>query len=99
MGQSVSHTRLLLCEVFAVDKGFLISAISSPGVLLRLYPRGFPFVAQQLMDPTSIHEMLLGSLALLSGLRIQRCCEMWYRSQMWLGSGVAVTGISWWLQL
>jgi len=30
------------------------------------------------------------SLALLSGLRIQHCCELWYRLQMWLGSGIAV---------
>ena len=26
------------------------------------------------------------SLALLSGSRIWHCCELWYRSQMWLGS-------------
>ena len=30
------------------------------------------------------------SLALLSGLRIQCCCELWYRSQMQLRSRVAV---------
>ena len=30
-------------------------------------------------------------LALLAGLRIQRCCELWCRSQMRLGSSVAVT--------
>ena len=30
------------------------------------------------------------SLVLLSGLRIWRCHELWYRSQMWLGSGIAV---------
>ena len=30
------------------------------------------------------------SLALLSGLRIQHCCELWCRSQMKLRSGVAV---------
>ena len=29
-------------------------------------------------------------LALLCGLKIQHCCELWYRSQMWLGSGVSV---------
>ena len=29
-------------------------------------------------------------LALLSGLRIQYCCELWCRSQMWLRSGVAM---------
>ena len=31
-----------------------------------------------------------GPLALLSGLRIQCCRELWYRSQTWLGSEVAV---------
>ena len=30
------------------------------------------------------------SLASLSGLRIWRCFELWYRSQTWLGSQVAV---------
>jgi len=35
------------------------------------------------------------SLASLSGLRIWRGCELWCRSQMWLGSGVAVAGIGW----
>ena len=30
------------------------------------------------------------SLVLLIGLRIWRCHELWYRSKMWLGSGVAV---------
>ena len=30
------------------------------------------------------------SLASLSGLRIQCCHELWYRSQTWLGSGIAV---------
>ena len=30
------------------------------------------------------------SLALLSGLRIWLCCELWCRSQTWLRSGVAV---------
>uniref|UniRef100_A0A8D1UWZ7 Galanin-like peptide n=1 Tax=Sus scrofa TaxID=9823 RepID=A0A8D1UWZ7_PIG len=32
----------------------------------------------------------LRSLALLSGLRIQCCCELWCRLQMWLGSHIAV---------
>ena len=30
------------------------------------------------------------SLALLRGLRIWHCCELWRRSQTWLGSDVAV---------
>ena len=34
--------------------------------------------------------MQVQSLALLSGLRIQRGRELWWRSQMWLGSHIAV---------
>ena len=34
--------------------------------------------------------MQVPSLAVLSGLRIQRCCELWCRWRMWLRSHVAV---------
>ena len=34
--------------------------------------------------------MWVRSLALFSGLRIQRCHKLWCRSQMWLGSYIAV---------
>ena len=34
--------------------------------------------------------MQVQSLASLSGLGTRRCHELWCRSQMWLGSGVAV---------
>ena len=34
-------------------------------------------------------ELWIRSLALLSGLRIQHCCELWCRSQTWLRSGIA----------
>ena len=42
-------------------------------------------MAQWLTNPTRIQ-----SLALLSGLRIRHCRELWRRSQTQLGSGVAV---------
>ena len=42
------------------------------------------------MNLTSIHEDVVPSLALLSGLRIRCYCELWCRWQMWLGSSVAV---------
>ena len=41
-------------------------------------------------NPISIHEDVGSILALLSGLRIRSCCELWCRSQTGLGSGVAV---------
>ena len=34
--------------------------------------------------------MQVQTLALLSGLRILHCCDLWHRSQMWLGSRIAV---------
>ena len=40
-------------------------------------------------NPTSIHKVR--SLASLSGLRIQHCCELWYRSQTQLRSRIAVS--------
>ena len=53
-------------------------------------------MAQWLTNFTRIHEDEVQSLALLSGLRIQCCSELWCGSQMQLGSGIAVgCGISW----
>ena len=43
---------------------------------------------------TSIHEDAVGSLALLSRLRIWHCHELWYRSQMRPGTKLAT---SWFL--
>ena len=41
-------------------------------------------------NPTSIMRMQVWSLASLSGSRIWHCSELWCRSQMQLGSGVAM---------
>ena len=52
---------------------------------------GVPTVARQVKNLTSIHEDVGQFLALLSGLMGIRCCgELWCRSQMQLGSAVAV---------
>ena len=50
----------------------------------------FPLWLSSLRTRLVSMQMLVWSLALLSGLRIHHCHERWYRSQMWLGSGVAV---------
>ena len=47
-------------------------------------------MAQGVENLTSIHEVAVQSLALLSGLGIWRYRELWCRSQMHLRSGVAV---------
>ena len=51
---------------------------------------GFPVVAQQKRIKLVTIRLCGQPLASLSGLRIQRCCELKCRSQMWLGSGIAV---------
>ena len=51
---------------------------------------GVPTIAQQKQIRIGTMRLQDRSLALLSGLRIQCCHELWCRSQMWLGSDVAV---------
>ena len=65
--------------------------VSSDALDIEKRSGGVPFVAQQLTNKTSIHEDM-GSIpgALLSRLRIWRCCELWGRLQTWLRSRVAV---------
>ena len=58
--------------------------------LLKYRSLGVPVVAQQVTNPSSIHEDAGSILALLSGLRIQCCRELWCRSQIQLGSSVAL---------
>uniref|UniRef100_A0A8D0N628 C2 domain-containing protein n=1 Tax=Sus scrofa TaxID=9823 RepID=A0A8D0N628_PIG len=52
---------------------------------------GVSLVAQWLMNATRTHEVRVRFLALLSGLRTQRCRELWCRLQMRLRSHIAVS--------
>ena len=56
----------------------------------RAKNKGVSVMAQQKQNQLGTMRLRFLSLALLSGLRIQRCCELWCRSQMQLGSGVAM---------
>ena len=58
-----------------------------PQVVFKRAQSRVPVMIQWLM--TSIHEEVQ-SLALLSGLRIRHCCELWCRSKMWLRSCIAM---------
>ena len=61
---------------------------------------GVPVVAQWLTHLTRNHELRVRSLALLSGLRLWCCHELWYRSQrgsdlalLWLWHRLAATAL------
>ena len=56
----------------------------------KFNPTGFPVVAQQKRIWLVSVRTQIRSLALLSGLRIWHCHELWCRSQTWLRSNVAV---------
>ena len=49
-----------------------------------------PIVEQQKQIRLENMRLWVRSLALLNGLRLWHCHELWYRLQMCLGSGVAV---------
>ena len=54
----------------------------------------FPSWLSRLRTQLASLRMRVPSLALLSGLRIQRCHSLECRSQMWLGCSVAVAVVS-----
>ena len=51
---------------------------------------GIPIVAQGKQIRLGTWRLWVRPLALLSGLRIWHCCELWCRWQTWLESGIAV---------
>ena len=51
---------------------------------------GVPVVSPQKQIRLGTMRLRVQSLSLLSGLRIQRCHELWYRLQTQLGSVIAV---------
>ena len=58
---------------------------------LRKKPEGgVPIMVQWKQIRLGTGRLQVPSLALLSGLRIRHCCELWYRSQTQVGSGVAM---------
>ena len=52
--------------------------------------QGVPIVMQWKRIQSGTMRLWVRSLASLSGLRIWHCHELWYRSQIRLGSGIAV---------
>ena len=51
--------------------------------LCKTYSERHSCGGSEVINTTSVHGMRVWSLASLSGLRIQCCCELWCRSQTW----------------
>ena len=51
---------------------------------------GVPLVAQQVKNPTSIHEVVGLIPGLTQWVKVQRCHELWCKLQTQLRSGIAV---------
>ena len=57
---------------------------------------GVPVMVQRKQLQLVSMTIRIQCLALFSGLRIQHCCELWWRLQMWLGPWVTVTVLHLW---
>ena len=78
-------------EPLKIDVNLIAYALSStPPFFFKNNSSGSSHCGEAKTNPTGIHEDAGSSLALLSGLRIERCHELWCRAQVWLGSCVAV---------
>ena len=69
-------------------KAFKIRIIEYRSIIYKIQ---VPIVSQQKQIWWISMRMWVWSLALLSGLRMRHCHELWYRSQTWLRSHIAVT--------
>ena len=86
---SFLHTILSL-EVFSNYSFQLSETGFSYAFILKFTILGVPILAQWKQIWLASTRTQVRSLVSHSGLRIRRCCELWYRSQTWLGSRVAV---------
>ena len=70
----------------------IISRMLTPNTKFSLNSiiKRVPIVVQQKRIWLASTRMQVWSLSWISGLRIWCCCELWYRLQMWTGSGIAV---------
>ena len=73
---------------------FVFYDTKNPNIMLiRMRESGIPIMAQQKWIRLGTMSLQVRPLALLSGLRIWHCCELWYRSQTQLRSGVALASV------
>ena len=85
-GLKKGFSRYLLNPALSIDCNHCCTCLCKSKSLVW----GVPVMAQQKWIWLGTLRLWVWSLALLSGLRIWHCHELWYRSQTWLASGVAV---------
>ena len=75
-----------------LPESIMVSALKVYSVLISIpkFLWEFPLWLSRLRTQLVTTKMRVQSLALLRSLRIQHCHELWYRSQMWLESHIAV---------
>ena len=79
--------------IFALQMGLFLCSCSWLIYIIHTHkkpPRGVPIMVRWKQIWLATMGMWVRSLASLSELRSQRCHELWYRLQMWLGSRFAV---------
>ena len=77
--------------VMEAEKSICSLQVGEPGRWWHISVWGVPIMAQWKRIRQGTMKLWVWSLASLSGLRTPKCCELWCRSQMRLGSSVAVT--------
>ena len=79
-----------LCPHGCQSDSFPLSRNGNSLTLIYICVFGVSVLAQWLTNLTSIHEVAGSIPGPAPWINDQRCHELWYRSQMWLGSLVAV---------
>ena len=78
----------VILHVWSLKKGDIVELVCRTGTDFKKQTYGSS--QRGSAERNSIHEVAGSIPGLDHGLRIQCCCELWYRSQTWLGSSVVV---------
>ena len=89
ISSSLKHNSPCLLSLSQTCSSYIIS-IPASGSMINTVIQEFPSWPSSNEIRLISMRMWSPPLAWLSGLRIRCCCELWGRSQMWLGSGIVV---------
>ena len=90
MSFALSHLMSDIMLTLVLYQSLQSSKIGRLALTSKVTLFGIPIMVPRKQILVGTMRLWAWSLASLSGLRIQRCCELWCRLQMQLGSGIAV---------